>query len=235
MILTATANIVTTISVTAEFHLQQVGNCADATVNVNSNLFDTVASGGTLDIDVVDTTDVDVGTIAGGKVNIANSLIKDSAGSTLYSVRAQQPQTINDSIATLKDSAGNVLSTTNLKAQEAKDIPAPDGVVSRDGVFYANVESGGALNVISAKDLFLVFDFETGDDETYVHEITADSAGTFTSLSQDGASGTITISINGGAYAAFVNPTALANGDTIQVKRTTTAADGFVKLTGTYV
>lgn len=47
--------------------------CADATVNVNGNLFDTVASGGTLNVPVVNEGDSQVGSIIGGEVVIGNS------------------------------------------------------------------------------------------------------------------------------------------------------------------
>lgn len=57
---------------------------------------------------------------------------------------------------------------------------------------------------------------------------------TFTSIADDGASGTITVSVNGGAYAAFANPTTINNGQTIQVKRTITTGAGKITLTGTH-
>lgn len=64
--------------------------------------------------------------------------------------------------------------------------------------------------------------------------IDSDSAGTYTSITDDGASGSITISLNGGAYAAFSNPLVLVATDTLDVKRTVFTASGFYKLTGTY-
>lgn len=44
------------------------------------------------------------------------------------------------------------------------------------------------------------------------------------------SSGTITFSKNGGSFAAFSNPLVLANGDTIEVRRTTTSAAGWVTI-----
>jgi len=85
------------------------------------------------------------------------------------------------------------------------------------------------------KSLFIKFGFEISDDETGVLTIDADNAGTFTSTSDDGSSGTITYNVNGAGFAAFSNPTALAIGDTIAVKRTVTTALGYAKITGTYV
>lgn len=85
------------------------------------------------------------------------------------------------------------------------------------------------------KDLFIKFGFETGDDETGVLTIDADNAGTFVSTSDDGSSGTITYNVNGGGFAAFVNPTTLSISDTIAAKRTITTGGGYAKITGTYV
>lgn len=84
------------------------------------------------------------------------------------------------------------------------------------------------------QDLQLKFYFQSGNDVSATETIDADSAGTLTAISDDGGSGTITISINGGAFGAFSNPTTLVATDTIQVKRTTTTSAGWVKITGTY-
>jgi hypothetical protein len=85
------------------------------------------------------------------------------------------------------------------------------------------------------KALFVKFGFELGNDETGVLTIDADNAGTFTTTSDDGSSGTITYNVNGAGFAAFVNPTALGIGDTIAAKRTIFADSGYAKITGTYV
>lgn len=70
------------------------GACASATVTVNSGAFNTVASGGTLDVPVVNSDDSPIGTISGGKVVIGNSEI--SINSTLLqSVLATETQNIN--------------------------------------------------------------------------------------------------------------------------------------------
>ena len=64
--------------------------------------------------------------------------------------------------------------------------------------------------------------------------ITASNAGTYTAFSFDGSSGSITFSINGGAYATFVNPTILVAGNTIDVDRVVGTTAGYYELTGTY-
>ena len=84
-------------------------------------------------------------------------------------------------------------------------------------------------NEINFKGLFI------GTDEEFPEiTIDADNAGTYTSISDDGGSGSIELNINSGGYGAFVNPTTLSVGDTFQVRRTTFTADGFFKLTGTF-
>lgn len=92
----------------------------------------------------------------------------------------------------------------------------------------------------SAKDLTIHSAFAIGDDLSGVITIqntpaAIDNEGTFTAIADDGASGTITVSINGGAFGAFVNPTVLSNSDTYQFKRTITTGAGFAYITGTYV
>lgn len=62
--------------------------------------------------------------------------------------------------------------------------------------------------------------------------IDSDNSGTYTSITDDGASGTITFSINGGAYAAFSSPFDLTVGDTLDVKRTISTASGYFRIEG---
>lgn len=64
--------------------------------------------------------------------------------------------------------------------------------------------------------------------------IDTDNAGTYTSITDDGSSGSIELNINSGGFAAFVNPTVLASGDTLEVRRTTYTATGFYKIIGTF-
>jgi hypothetical protein len=64
--------------------------------------------------------------------------------------------------------------------------------------------------------------------------IDPDSYGTFTSISDDGSSGTITVSKNGSTYSSFNSPLTLSSSDTWDVKRTITGATGWYKIKGTY-
>ena len=87
---------------------------------------------------------------------------------------------------------------------------------------------------IEVKNLVYAFVFEVGITETMVYTVRANSEGTFTTITDDGSSGTITLKINGGSYGAFVSPLVLEVGDTIQAKRTIGTSDGWVELDGTY-
>lgn len=87
----------------------------------------------------------------------------------------------------------------------------------------------GAGNQTIIKGLFVA-----GVDEMGLLTIDADSTGTYSVITDDGASGTITIDYNAGGYAAFSAPLVLSIGDTINVKRTVTTSDGWYKLIGTF-
>ena len=76
---------------------------ADGTVNVNSVFFDNVASGGTLNIEVT-----------------------QSSGSTLIGSKQGAYFRIPDSVITLDNTDGTTLSTTNVLATDASTITAPD-------------------------------------------------------------------------------------------------------------
>lgn len=74
--------------------------------------------------------------------------------------------------------------------------------------------------------------FKAGDAIMRILTIDPLLAGIYTAFTNDGSSGTLTISKNGGSYAAFSSPYVLEVGDTIQVQRTTDTADGYFKLSG---
>jgi hypothetical protein len=84
------------------------------------------------------------------------------------------------------------------------------------------------------RDIFIKGLFKAGSDTMETLTIDSDSAGTYTSISDDGSSGSITLSKNGGAFAAFSSPLALVATDTLVAKRSTSTSAGFFKLTGTY-
>lgn len=98
--------------------------CDDATVGLNGVVFDTIPSGGALDIPVLNSANTPVGSINGTDFDIADSAI------------------------TLKDTANNTLSTTNVPATVAQNITAPDASVTVNGNAYDTVLSGGSLDVL---------------------------------------------------------------------------------------
>lgn len=80
----------------------------------------------------------------------------------------------------------------------------------------------------------LYVEFNSGDANLGTKMINARSAGVYTSITDDGASGTITISKNAGTFIAFASPLTLVAGDTLDIARTVDSADGWVALTGTF-
>jgi hypothetical protein len=75
----------------------------------------------------------------------------------------------------------------------------------------------------------LKFGWGPGDADTLEWEITSDEAGTYGTYTQDGSSGTITYSLNGGAFAAVSGTIVLTAGDDIIVRRTSPSLTGFSK------
>lgn len=186
----------------------------------------------------------------------ADATYTNSDGS--YSGSVSSGGVLNIPDITVTDSDGSTSSVPSV--QDIVCTPSPDATVENSDASYSTtVASGGTLVVPNitvtdsdgstssvpsvqdivctpqVKSVFIKFGFEAGDDETGALTIDADNAGTFTSTSDDGSSGTITYNVNGGGFAAFVNPTVLAISDTIAAKRTTTTGAGYAKISGTYV
>lgn len=132
--------------------------CADATVNVNGGLFDTVASGGTLNVPVEYENGTPVGTISGGVVEIPNpitcadatAVLKNSLNTTLSTtnIASGVSADINapDATAVLKDTSGNILDTEVIPSNVSEDIIAPDGTVTVVNSNLVQVDSGVVLS-----------------------------------------------------------------------------------------
>lgn len=103
-----------------------------------------------------------------------------------------------------------------------------------EGDWASLPREGQSTNVVEVKNLVVRFHWDAGEVDITQVTIDANSAGEFTGTSNDGSSGTITISVNGGAYAAFVSPLTLEVGDTIDVKRTVSTGAGYFQIVGTY-
>ena len=238
------------ISITAEY-TPDTGTpivlpiCADADVYLNDSPIWTVASGGILELSIVNQDDVSV-----TPISVVGDVIKisDTGG------------TCADATAVLKDSGGTTLSTTSIASGASDDISAPDATLTLNGSAWTSKKSG------SNTDINLVFqngsDVPTvsvtndtitianliqtvfikglfAENQDYLDTsngglitIDADNEGTFTTLTQDGSSGTITFEVNGVVTAL---PFTLAIGDTLEAFRTVSTAIGFYKISGTYV
>jgi hypothetical protein len=112
--------------------------CEDATVNVNGNLFNTVAAGGTLNVPVRYENGTPVGTIDGGVVEIPNPIVcadatavlKNTAGTTLLTENipsgASEDIIAPDATAVLKNSANTTILSEAIPSNVSEDIIAPD-------------------------------------------------------------------------------------------------------------
>lgn len=227
--LTAIAILEDELTATAVLETATIGTCPDATAVLKNTLGTTLSttaipSGDTEDITAPDGTfhAFDSAGNAIGTFTIASGQIKSN--------------TSPDTPVTVKNSANTTIATGNVLTITGGNVSVADvDNVDSDGSTVPTPAGVAFTCTPQVKDLFSKFTFESGHDTSSLVTIDADSAGTYTSSSQDGASGTITYSKNGGAYAAFSNPTTYANGDTLAVKRTVTTALGWVKITGTYV
>jgi hypothetical protein len=112
---------------------------------------------------------------------------------------------------------------------------APDiSFTDSDGTVIPTPANTNIVATPSTNDVFLKGLFAATIADMPQLIIDSDNAGTFTSITDDGASGTITLSINGGPYAVFSSPLVLSASDTLDVKRTVATATGHFKLTGTF-
>lgn len=84
----------------------------------------------------------------------------------------------------------------------------------------------------SGKDVFIKGIFAPSENQLQSLTIDADNAGTYTTLTQDGGSGTITFEINS---TPATLPFTLSVADVLDVFRTTNTSLGHYKITGTYV
>ena len=147
--------------------------CSDATVTVNDEAFNTVASGGTLDVPVEYVNGTPIGTNVDGIIQIPNPItcadvivningelwaevpsgdteniiVRQSTGSTQVGEIQGAYYQIADSVAVLKDTSGTIISSTDIKAEDSTDIVAPDSTITVNGGAFDTVASGGTLDV----------------------------------------------------------------------------------------
>jgi hypothetical protein len=186
-------------------------------------------------------------TINDSSVNVNKS---DGTLISAVSVKAENTSSYNVGDSSITNAAISPTYSQLVKATEGLILPTQEiqnngvasGFIPSVGTINVTTNitplnfdiSGRTLNITLHKEVFIKGLFKSGNDTMETLTIDAESAGTFTSITDDGGSGSITLSKNGGAFAAFSSPLVLANTDTLVVKRTTTTSAGFFKLTGTY-
>jgi len=239
-------------------------SCPVAIITINGVSYGSVASGGTEDIAVVDGFGTPVGSLVSGNWVVtascpnATAVLKDSAGTTISTTSiasgASSNITAPDGSAVLKNTLNTTLSTTSILSNGSSNITAPDSTITINSASFSPYPSGATSNVlvkdgtgtqvgskvgsewiVPTNDKTLIFEFNFQISTTdIIATVTADMAGVFTATTNDGASGTITFSKNGGSFVAFSSPLTLVATDTLAVKRTTSTALGWVKINGTY-
>jgi hypothetical protein len=239
-------------------------SCPVAIISINGITYGSVASGGTEDIAVVDAFGTPVGSLVSGNWVVtascpnATAVLKDSAGTTISTTSiasgASSNITAPDASAVLKNTLNTTLSTTSILSNGSSNITAPDSTITINSASFSPYPSGATSNIlvkdgtgtqvgskvgsewiVPTNDKTLIFEFNFQISTTdIIATVTADMAGTFTATTNDGSSGTITFSKNGGSFVAFSSPLVLATTDTLAVKRTTSTALGWVKINGTY-
>ena len=239
-------------------------SCPVAVITINGVTYGSVSSGGTEDIAVIDAFGTPVGSLVSGNWVVtascpnASAVLKNSAGTTISTTSIASGATGNitapDASAVLKNTASTTLSTTAILSGGTSNITAPDSTITINSASFSTYVSGATSNIIvkdtlgsavgskvgtewivPQQDKTLIFEFNFQISTTDITAtVTSDMAGTFTSTTNDGSSGTITFSKNGGSFVAFSSPLVLATSDTLAVKRTTSGALGWVKITGTY-
>lgn len=131
-----------------------------------------------------------------------------------------------DATVQLQDSAGNNIGSVYfISSGDTRDITVGDSTITLPNGMTKQVKATQPYTV--PQTAALKFSFSAYDQGSDLWTVTADEAGTYNAYTQDGASGTLTYSKNGGAFTALSGTITLAVGDTIQVKRTTITAAGW--------
>ncbi len=161
---------------------------------------------------------------------------------------------IADSSAVLKDTANNTISTTPILAEGTSNIVAPDATLTLNSGVWTSKKSNSVEDItlkyvngtdvpttaLSAnaiqianllKDITLRSDFAITNDKVTILSCPAFLAGTYTSKTDDGASGAITYEVNDIVTAL---PFTIVAGDKIEIIRATTTSAGWVETVGTY-
>lgn len=180
---------------------------------------------------VLDTIEVPCGATVEAVAPDGAVQLKDEAGRNLGSPVAVvsgggKDITAPSAYAQLLDSAGATIGAPYaILSGDTRDITVADSTITLPDGQTKSVKATQPYTV--PQTAALKFSFSAYDQGSDLWTVTADEAGTYNAYTQDGASGTLTYSKNGGAFTALSGTIALAVGDTIQVKRTTITAAGW--------
>lgn len=177
----------------------------------------TIPAGGSLDITAPD-----------GTVNTTDGLtpvglVKSAGSANLPPSRISYKDAANADQVTGDINTGFVASRIQPAYQFPRRQLTVNGVGTGQYVTLPDLADGTIPNVVSP----LKFGWSAGDADTLTWTVTSDEAGTYTTYTQDGASGTITYSKNGAGFAALSGSITLAVSDTIVVRRTITTNAGW--------
>lgn len=164
----------------------------------------------------------------GGSIDVS---VFNTNGNAVGELEEGPSWVVPDATYQLKDSAGNNIgSPGSIPSGDSEDITAPDGTVTiknAGGTTLGTqaVLSNGAVDYIAP--IPLKFGWGAGDADTLTWTVTSDEAGTYTTYTNDGGSGTVTYNKNSGGFLALAGSITLAVSDTIIVRRTITTNAGF--------
>jgi len=171
------------------------------------------------------------GDIANPFVELSPQEVRNSADAVVSYHEVDDPGVAPDATIQLKDSSGtNIGSPVGVPSGTSANITAPDGTVTvrnlnGTALGSPSVKSNGTANYTAP--IPMKMGWGAGDADTLEWTVTDAEAGTYNSYTQDGGSGTITYSKNGGSYTALSGTITLAVGNTIKVRRTTTTNAGY--------
>jgi hypothetical protein len=228
----------------------------DATININGVLWDVIAAGETENIIVRQSSgSTQVGSKQGQYYRIGDSdiTLEDALGTVLSTtnVKAEDDATIIAPNARVSNSDD----TYDVNVASGGDLELPDEAITVNSTAFITKPSvkdqdillkdvsgttitpvslsGDTITILDVvKDVFIKGIFKASEAQMQSLTIDSDNAGTFTTLTQDGSSGTITFEINS---TPATLPFTLSASDVLDVFRTTGTSLGNYKISGTYV
>lgn len=170
----------------------------------------------------------------------ATAVLKNTVGTVISTTDiasgGSSDITAPDATAVLKNTDGDIIDTEAIPSNVSEDIVIANVAwTNSDGTAESTPYGDAIACDLCVNTVTIYFNpLAIGNDTSGLMTNNSGVTLTLTAIADDGASGVITVSVNGGAYAAFVNPTSLLNNQTLQVKRTITTGVGSVTITGTH-